>query len=104
MGRGLDADLVVQRSRRETARWRIARGEIRQRLFCLHRPRVVPAVTGRRLRRLSSLRQHGLSPRSEMTEHDRPPFFATWSKAYWFAIALFALEVALLYAFTLRFS
>ncbi len=39
-----------------------------------------------------------------MTEHDRPPLFATWRKAYWFAIALFALEVALLYAFTLRFS
>lgn len=39
-----------------------------------------------------------------MSEQDRPPFFATWRKAYWFAIALFALEVALLYAFTLRFS
>jgi hypothetical protein len=39
-----------------------------------------------------------------MTEHDYPPVFSTWRKAYWFAIGLFALEVALLYAFTLRFS
>jgi hypothetical protein len=39
-----------------------------------------------------------------MSERDRPPFFETWRKAYVFAIALFAIEVALLYAFTLRFS
>jgi hypothetical protein len=39
-----------------------------------------------------------------MSEHDRPPFFGSWRKAYAFAIALFAVEVALLYAFTLRFS
>jgi hypothetical protein len=39
-----------------------------------------------------------------MSLHDHPPFFSTWPKAYWFAIALFAVEVALLYAFTLRFS
>jgi hypothetical protein len=39
-----------------------------------------------------------------MSLHDHPPFFSTWTRAYWFAIALFAVEVALLYAFTLRFS
>jgi hypothetical protein len=39
-----------------------------------------------------------------MSELDRPPLFGTWRKAYAFAIALFAIEVALLYAFTLRFS
>ena len=39
-----------------------------------------------------------------MSEQDRPLLFATWRKAYWFAVGLFALEVALLYAFTLRFS
>ncbi len=39
-----------------------------------------------------------------MSKQDRPPFFGTWRKAYAFAIALFAFEVALLYAFTLRFS
>jgi hypothetical protein len=39
-----------------------------------------------------------------MSLHDHPPFFSTWRKAYWLAIAVFAVEVALLYAFTLRFS
>jgi hypothetical protein len=38
-----------------------------------------------------------------MNEQDRPPLFGTWRKAYAFATALFAIEVALLYAFTLRF-
>jgi hypothetical protein len=42
--------------------------------------------------------------RNKMTTHDHPPFFSTWRKAYWFALILFAVEVALLYAFTLRFS
>jgi hypothetical protein len=41
---------------------------------------------------------------SGVSEQDRPPLFGTWRKAYAFAIALFAIEVALLYAFTLRFS
>jgi hypothetical protein len=39
-----------------------------------------------------------------MSGHDHPPFFSTWGKAYAFALILFAVEVALLYAFTLRFS
>jgi hypothetical protein len=39
-----------------------------------------------------------------MTEPDRPPFFSSWRKAYWFTLLLFALEVVFLYAFTLRFS
>jgi hypothetical protein len=39
-----------------------------------------------------------------MSEQDRPPLFGTWRKAYAFAIAMFAIEVALLCAFTLRFS
>jgi hypothetical protein len=39
-----------------------------------------------------------------MSGHEHLPIFGTWRNAYWFAIAAFALEVALLYAFTLRFS
>jgi hypothetical protein len=39
-----------------------------------------------------------------MSAHDHPPLFSTWRKAYWFALVLFVVEVALLYAFTLRFS
>ena len=40
----------------------------------------------------------------DMSLHDHPPFFSTWRKAYAFALVLFAVEVAVLYAFTLRFS
>jgi len=39
-----------------------------------------------------------------MSLHDHVPIFGTWRKAYWFAIGAFAVEVALLYVFTLRFS
>jgi hypothetical protein len=39
-----------------------------------------------------------------MSLHEHPPFFSSWRKAYIFAVVLFAVEVALLYAFTLRFS
>lgn len=39
-----------------------------------------------------------------MSLHDHPPFFSSWGKAYWFAVVLFAVEVALLYVFKLRFS
>jgi hypothetical protein len=39
-----------------------------------------------------------------MSEQDLPPVFGSWRKAYAFATFLFVLEVALLYAFTLRFS
>lgn len=39
-----------------------------------------------------------------MSGPDHPPFFTTWRKAYGFALVLFAVEVGLLYAFTLRFS
>src|ERR1700720_3663590 len=74
MGRRLDADFLVQRSRRKTARWRIARGEIREGLFRLHRPLVVPAIAGGSARSLSPLRQHGFAPRWEMSaDHFRRP-------------------------------
>ena len=39
-----------------------------------------------------------------MSLHEHPPLFSSWRKAYVFAVILFAVEVALLYAFTLRFS
>lgn len=39
-----------------------------------------------------------------MSRPDHVPAFGSWRKAYAFAIAMFAIEVALLYAFTLRFS
>ncbi len=39
-----------------------------------------------------------------MNDDERAPLFGTWRKAYWFALLAFAAEVALLYAFTVRFS
>jgi hypothetical protein len=39
-----------------------------------------------------------------MSHHDHPPFFSSWRRAYVFALVLFAVEVALLYVFTVRFS
>jgi hypothetical protein len=39
-----------------------------------------------------------------MKDDERAPLFGDWRKAYWVALGLFALEVVLLYAFTLRFS
>jgi len=38
-----------------------------------------------------------------MSGHDTPPVFSTGARRL-FALILFAVEVALLYAFTLRFS
>ena len=35
---------------------------------------------------------------------ERPPVFRSWRAAYCAALATFAIEVALLYAFTVRFS
>jgi hypothetical protein len=39
-----------------------------------------------------------------MNNDERPQLFGSWRNAYWIAIGLFILEVALFYAFTLRFS
>jgi hypothetical protein len=35
---------------------------------------------------------------------ERPPIFRSWRAAYGLALAIFAIEVALLYAFTICFS
>jgi hypothetical protein len=39
-----------------------------------------------------------------MSSNERAPLFGTWRRAYLVAVALFAIEVVLLYAFTIRFS
>jgi hypothetical protein len=39
-----------------------------------------------------------------MSDDERAPLFGTWRRAYGFALLAFAIEVALLYAFTIRFS
>jgi hypothetical protein len=35
---------------------------------------------------------------------DRPPVVRSWRIAYSIALAIFAIEIVLLYAFTIRFS
>lgn len=37
-------------------------------------------------------------------DNEPAPLFGTWRRAYAIALTLFAIEVALLYAFTIRFS
>ena len=39
-----------------------------------------------------------------MSSEDHAPIFGNWRKAYGIALGLFAIEVALLYGFTLLFS
>lgn len=39
-----------------------------------------------------------------MSGEDRAPLFGSWRKAYCWTLAAFAVEVVLLYLFTLRFS
>ena len=39
-----------------------------------------------------------------MNNDEGAPVFGTWRRAYWIALLLFAIEVALLYGFTHRFS
>jgi hypothetical protein len=39
-----------------------------------------------------------------MTNDGQAPLFGSWRTAYWVTLGLFALEIGLLYAFTLLFS
>jgi hypothetical protein len=41
---------------------------------------------------------------STVNNSDRAPIFGSWRRAYFFALAFFAVEVVLLYIFTVRFS
>src|ERR1700704_2715572 len=101
MGSAMDPNSFIERSRREAARWRVAHRQIGQGVLRLHGLLLVPAITRRRARCLSVVCQPGFTARIEMTENnDRAPLFGNWRRAYWVALGLFALEVALLYAFT----
>src|SRR5436190_20070229 len=102
MGSRLDADSVMQRSERKAARWRPARGEVRQRLFYLYELFLVSAVTGRRFGGVPLVCQYGVA--RKMSMRDTEPDARFWRKAYGLALSLFVLEVALLYLFTVRLS
>src|SRR6266850_6581107 len=97
MGCRLDPDSLEQRPERKTARWRFAGGEAGPRLFHLHELFVVPTVAGRRSWSVSAFCQYGVTGQMKMREDGAGPDGFSWRKAYGLALALFALEVALLY-------
>src|SRR6184192_2985957 len=100
MGPRLDTDPVVQRSKRKTTRWRSAGCEVRQRFFCLYQLFLVSAVAGRSPGSLSLIREHVVVGKMSARDEDA----RSWRKAYSVALSIFAVEVMLLYLFTLRFS
>src|SRR6516162_10850622 len=102
MGYGLDTDSVVQRPKRKTTRRRSAGCEVRQRFLYLHQLFLVSAVAGRSPRCLSLVRKHVVV--RKMSSRAANPDARSWRKAYGLTLSLFAVEVALLYLFTLRFS
>src|SRR6476660_8824424 len=102
MGSSMDTDLVVQRSKGKTTRWRSAGCEVRQRFLCLYQLFLVSAVAGRSPGSLSLIREHVVV--GKMSARDDNADARSWRKAYSLSLSLFAVEVVLLYLFTLRFS
>ena len=98
----MDTDPVVQRSKVKATRWWAARCEVWQRFLCLHWLFLVSAVAGRRSGSLSVVREHVVT--GTMNERPSNADVSSWAKAYGLALSLFAVEVVLLYLFTVRFS
>ena len=63
---------------------------------------MVSAVAGRRPRGVSVIREYVVI--GKMNTRDSNPDARSWRKAYGMALSLFAVEVVLLYLFTVRFS
>ena len=63
---------------------------------------MVSAVAGRCPRSVSVIREHVVI--GKMNLGDDKPDARSWRKAYGLALSLFAVEVMLLYLFTIRFS
>src|SRR5207248_8671566 len=102
VGSRLDTDPVVQRSEGKTTRWRFAGCEIRQRFLRLYQLFLVSAVAGRSPGSLSLIREHVVA--GKMSGRGDNTGARSWRKAYSVALSIFAVEVMLLYLFTLRFS
>src|SRR6266446_7660775 len=97
VGRRLDADLVVQRSKGKATRRRSAGCEVRQRFLHLHELFMVSAVAGRCPGSLSVICEHVVI--GQMNVRDSNPDARSWRKAYGLALSIFAVEVVLLYLF-----
>src|SRR5215470_17866589 len=97
----MDTNPVVQRSKRKTTRWRPACCEVRQRFLYLHQLFLVSSVTRWCPGSLSLVCKHVVV--GQMSVGDDNPDARSWRKAYGLTLSLFAVEVVLLYLFTLRF-
>src|SRR5215472_6119112 len=102
MGFCLHRDPVVQRSKRKTTRWGSAGCKVGQRFLYLHQLFLVSTVAGRGPGVLSLVREYAVI--GKMSARDDNPNAYSWRKAYGLTLSLFAVEVMLLYLFTLRFS
>src|SRR5262249_22661239 len=102
MGFCLHRDPVVQRSKRKTTRWWPAGCKVRQRFLYLHQLFLVSAVACRSPGSLSLVRKHVVV--RAMSARNDTPDTRSWRKAYGLTLSLFAVEVVLLYLFTVRFS
>src|SRR5215831_18704167 len=102
MGFCLHGDPVVQRSKRKTTRWWSAGCKVRQRFLYLHQLFLVSTAAGWSPGILSLIREYAVI--GKMSTRDDNANGYSWRKAYGLTLSLFALEVGLLYLFTLRFS
>src|SRR5882724_3263099 len=102
MGPRLDRDPFVQRSKRKATRWRFAGCKDWQRFLYLYELFLVSTIACRSSGSLSIVRQHVVI--GEMNAAVDKPDARSWRKAYGLALSLFAVEVVLLYLFTIRFS
>ena len=102
LGSRLDTNLVEQRSEGKTTRWRPAGRKLRQRLLYLHELFLVSTIACRSSGSLSVIREHVVI--GKMKAGDDKPDARSWRKAYGLTLSLFAVEVVLLYLFTIRFS
>src|SRR4030095_14628044 len=110
MGPRLDSNPLVERSRRKTARWRVAHRALREGLVHLHWLLLVPATARRRARRVSALCQHYLPrPSAAMSNPTEPPndavpLFGSWRNAYLAVIGVFIFNVVIFYAISRFFA
>src|SRR5215510_3938802 len=102
MGFCLHRDPVVQRSKRKTTRWWLTGCKVRQRFLYLHQLFLVSTVARWSPGILSLVREYAVI--GKMSARDYNSNAHSWRKAYGLTLSLFAVEVMLLYLFTLRFS
>ena len=102
MGLRLYRDHFIQLSKTKATRWRSVGCEARQRLLYLHQLFLVSAIARRRAGSVSFIREHVVIGKMNVTESESDG--RSWRKAYSLVLSLFAVEVVLLYIFTVRFS